>query len=174
MLAPLRTCRSPLQASLRRSRVLSSDRLDAYRVLQPIRSFTSTPKVGDVQRQRSRAFRRTVTFCRYSGYFLLSSAFGVLAIGAGIFIHDALTYTDKHIDRVPINPLALHPENGGPNNLPVVKALVDDDDDDENRKLAEKPRLIIVGGGWGVSPNLYVNQILYSECNIFLVGSGYS
>jgi len=84
---------------------------------------------------------------------LLSSAFGVLAIGAGIFIHDALTYTDKHVDRVPINPLALHPENGGPKNLPVVKALVDDDDDEENKKLAEKPRLVIIGGGWGVSQN---------------------
>jgi NADH dehydrogenase len=82
---------------------------------------------------------------------LLSSAFGVLAIGTGIFVHDALTYSYKHADRVPINPLALHPENGGPNNLPVVKALVDDDDDEENRKLAKKPRLVIVGGGWGVS-----------------------
>jgi NADH dehydrogenase len=80
---------------------------------------------------------------------LLSSAFGVLAIGAGIFIHDALTYTDKHVDRVPINPLALKPERGGPKNLPVVKVLVDDDEDEENRKLAEKPKLVIIGGGWG-------------------------
>jgi hypothetical protein len=163
MFAPLRTCRSPLQATIHRSRGLNSE-ISRFRT---VRLFASTPKVGDIPRQRSRTLRRTVTFFRYSGYFLLSSAFGVLAIGAGIFIHDALTYTDKHVDRVPINPLALHPENGGPNNLPVVKALVDDDDDEENRKLAEKPRLVIIGGGWGVSPKSYIPPILDAECNVY-------
>lgn len=80
----------------------------------------------------------------------------MLAIGAGIFVHDAFTYTDKHIDRVPVNPLALNPEKGGPNNLPVVKVMVDDSDDEENKKLSEKPRLVIVGGGWGVSLTLFL------------------
>ena len=167
MFGPLRTCRSPLQVTIHRSRGLNYE--IRFHALQPVRLFASTPKVGDVPRQRSRILRRTVTFFRYSGYFLLSSAFGVLAIGAGIFIHDALTYTDKHVDRVPINPLALHPKNGGPKNLPVVKALVDDDDDDEHRKLAEKPRLVIVGGGWGVSPKSYIPPVsLDAECNICL------
>ena len=148
MFAPFRTCRSPLQIPLRRFK--GEIRLDTFRALRPVRSFALTPKVEDAPRQRSSSLRRTITFCRYTGYFLLSSTVGVLAIGAGIFIHDAFTYADKHVDRVPINPLALFPQRGGPNNLPVVKALVDDDDDEENRKLAEKPRLIIVGGGWGV------------------------
>jgi len=101
--------------------------------------------------ERPHGFRRAVKFARYSGYFCLSSVFGVLAIGAGIFIHDAFTYSSKHIDRVPVSPLALHPERGGPKNLPIVRAQVDDEQDEENKKLAEKPRLIVVGGGWGVS-----------------------
>ena len=61
------------------------------------------------------------------------------------------TYTDKHVDRVPVNPLALNPQRGGPKNLPVARVLVDDEEDDEAKKLASKPRLVIVGAGWGVS-----------------------
>ena len=87
---------------------------------------------------------------KYTSIFCLSSVFGVLAIGAGIFIHDAFTYNDKHIDRVPVSPLALHPESGGPKNLPIARVYVGDEEDEESKKLAEKPRLVIVGGGWGV------------------------
>ncbi|THH06499.1 hypothetical protein EW145_g4046 [Phellinidium pouzarii] len=78
-----------------------------------------------------------------------SSAVGILLLGTGIFLHDAFTYTERHVDRVPVNPLALHPANGGPKNLPVAKVLVADEEDEENKKLAQKPRLVIVGGGWG-------------------------
>ena len=40
--------------------------------------------------------------------------------------------------------LALHPERGGAKNLPVVTHQLDDLAEDE-----EKPRLVIVGSGWG-------------------------
>jgi hypothetical protein len=100
--------------------------------------------------QRPRLVRRAIKIARFSGYFLLSSAFGMLAIGTGVFIHDAFTYTERHIDRVPVSPLALHPERGGPTNLPIARVQVDDEEDEENVKLAEKPRLVVVGGGWGV------------------------
>ncbi|OBZ65801.1 External alternative NAD(P)H-ubiquinone oxidoreductase B1, mitochondrial [Grifola frondosa] len=70
-------------------------------------------------------------------------------ITAGIFLHDAFTYTDRHIDRVPVSPLALHPGRGGPKNLPIVERLLSDIEDPENAKIAEKPHLVIVGGGWG-------------------------
>lgn len=82
----------------------------------------------------------------------MSSVFGLVTIGAGIFVHDAFTYTEKHAERVPRSPLALYPECGGPNNLPIVSLQVDDEDDEEHKKLAGKPKLVIVGGGWGVSP----------------------
>ncbi|KAF8723433.1 hypothetical protein AX14_009277 [Amanita brunnescens Koide BX004] len=54
-----------------------------------------------------------------------------------------------HVDRVPVSPLALHPETGGPKNLPVVRVQVDDEENEEVKRIAEKPRLVIVGGGWG-------------------------
>lgn len=100
--------------------------------------------------QPHRPFHRARTVARYTGYLALSSVFGVFVVGAGIFVHDAFTYTEKHVDRVPVSPLALHPERGGPKNLPVVRVQVDDEQDEENVKLAEKPKLVIVGGGWGV------------------------
>ncbi|KAK2466734.1 hypothetical protein APHAL10511_000992 [Amanita phalloides] len=86
---------------------------------------------------------------RYTGYFCASALSGFLFLGAGILIHDALTYTDKHIDRVPVSPLALHPEAGGPKNLPIVRVQVDDEEDENAKKIARRPRLVIVGGGWG-------------------------
>ncbi|CAK5265079.1 unnamed protein product [Mycena citricolor] len=126
---------------------LSTRRITVPRYIHPARPFSSTAR-------RPNAYKTTLTFAKYSGYFCLSSIFGVFAIGAGFFIHDAFTYNDKHIERVPISPLALHPETGGPKNLPVVRALMDDDEDEENKKISSKPRLVVVGGGWGAMATL--------------------
>ncbi|KAJ7074179.1 pyridine nucleotide-disulfide oxidoreductase-domain-containing protein [Mycena amicta] len=90
------------------------------------------------------------TALKYTGYFCLSSVVGVITLGAGLF--------DRHVERVPVNPLALHPEAGGPKRLPIVRALVDDEEDEEQSRLATKPRLVIVGGGWGAIATL---QSLY-------------
>jgi len=97
-----------------------------------------------------RPLQRAKNIARYTTYFTLSSVLGLAAIGAGLLIHDAFTYSEKHIERVPVSPLALKPERGGPKNLPIVRVQVDDEQDEENVRLAEKPKLVIVGGGWGV------------------------
>lgn len=100
-------------------------------------------------RSPPRFVRRSLQVVKYTSYIAVSAIFGVFALGTGIFIHDAFTYTDRHIDRVPVFPLALHPERGGPKGLPIVNTLLGDAEDDEARKLSEKPKLVIVGGGWG-------------------------
>ncbi|KAH0830678.1 hypothetical protein J3R83DRAFT_2133 [Lanmaoa asiatica] len=107
------------------------------------------PAIPLEPRPRSRFLRRSFLVAKYSSYLVLSATAGVFALGAGIFIHDAFTYTDKHVERVPVSPLALHPERGGPKNLSVVNVLLADEEDEESRKLNEKPKLVIVGGGWG-------------------------
>jgi NADH dehydrogenase len=113
--------------------------------------LTSTPKRPfSTSKPNYSYLGRSLTVARYTGYFCLSATVGVLAIGAGFFIHDAFTYNEKHVERVPVSPLALHPEAGGPKNLPIVRVLVDDEEDEEHKKLATRPRLVIVGGGWGV------------------------
>jgi NADH dehydrogenase len=68
-----------------------------------------------------------------------------------VLIHDASTYSQKHIDRVPVNPLALAPRRGGPKNLPIIEVNIDDKESDEKTRCEGKPRLVILGGGWGVS-----------------------
>ncbi|KAL4077285.1 pyridine nucleotide-disulfide oxidoreductase-domain-containing protein [Scleroderma yunnanense] len=140
---PIHTC--PQRVPLVRLRPLYATPLLAKQTFPEI----VQPNVPVEPRPRSRLLQRTLRAAKYTSYFIFSAAFGVLAIGAGVFIHDAFTYTDKHVDRVPVSPLALHPERGGPKNLPIVSALLADEEDEEARKLAEKPKLVVVGGGWG-------------------------
>ncbi len=67
-------------------------------------------------------WKRSAKIC---GFFTGSVL--VTAISA-LFIHDAFTYTSKHVDRVPVSPLALHPETGGPKNLSIAKVLMGDEE----------------------------------------------
>ncbi|RXW17324.1 hypothetical protein EST38_g8514 [Candolleomyces aberdarensis] len=92
---------------------------------------------------------RSKTAAKYGGYFCLSTIVGLATVGAGILVHDVFTYNDKHVDRVPVHPLALNPERGGPKNLPIARVQVDDEEDEEAKKLLTRPKLVIVGGGWG-------------------------
>lgn len=83
--------------------------------------------------------------------FVTSVIIGLFVILGAILLHDSFTYSDQHISGVPTNPLALHPRKGGPKNLPIVDTDLSAEEDDTARKLASKPKLVIVGGGWGVS-----------------------
>ena len=113
-------------------------------------------KAAKPQPAASKVLTRCKTVAKWSAFLCASSAIGIVLVGSAIFLHDALTYTERHVDRVPVNPLALHPEVGGPKKLPVAKVLVADEEDEENKLLSTKPRLVIVGGGWGVSYYLIV------------------
>ena len=94
---------------------------------------------------------------KYTAFACFSAVLGLSVVVGGVFIHDAFTYSDKHIDRVPVSPLALHPERGGPKNLPVASVLVGDEDDGEFAPVHDKPRLVVVGGGWGVRPFIFLS-----------------
>ena len=66
------------------------------------------------------------------------------------FIYDASTYTeDLTYKDIPVSQQALNPQRGGPKNLPIAQELVDDDDCPEASRLKHKPKLVIVGSGWG-------------------------
>lgn len=109
-------------------------------------------------------FYRTRQLLRWTGYAAGSTVLGVTLITGAIFVHDAFTYTDAHVDKVPVSPLALSPETGGPRNLPIVEAFLSDIEDPENERISQKPRLVIVGGGWGVGlTHARLMQLLDSE-----------
>ena len=95
---------------------------------------------------RSRAFHFLYRFFAYAGGFILISGGLVIAF----FIYDASTYReDLSYTDIPVSQSALHPKRGGPKNLPIAEVLVDDDDCPENAEAKDKPKLVIVGSGWG-------------------------
>ncbi|KAL7419107.1 hypothetical protein Q5752_005943 [Cryptotrichosporon argae] len=103
----------------------------------------------------------------------LSSVLGLAVLTGAILFHDAFTYSERHVDRVPTNALSLHPRRGGKKNLPIIEANLDDEEDDQKRAMKNKPKLVIIGGGWGavaliqsLSPNQY-NVTLVSPQTYF-------
>jgi NADH dehydrogenase len=86
---------------------------------------------------------------RTAAWFGSSIAF----VGLGVvlfFLYDWSTYKEEQT-RCDINvpELALHPRVGGPKNLPILDVQMDDEDDAEKRRQKDKPKLVILGAGWG-------------------------
>ena len=99
-------------------------------------------------RQRPLILRILIRALVASGFLGLS----VTAFVVAFFIYDASTYRDmQETGPVVVPELALHPRRGGPKNLPIAEALVDDIDEPDRAAETDKPRLVILGGGWGVS-----------------------
>ena len=68
----------------------------------------------------------------------------------GFFIYDASTYReDLSYTDIPVSAEALYPRRGGPKNLPIAESLVSDDESPENSRVKHKPRLVVLGSGWG-------------------------
>ena len=95
---------------------------------------------------RGPLFRFVYRSFAYAGAFVLISGGLVVAF----FIYDASTYReDLSYTDIPVSEHALYPKRGGPKNLPIADVLVDDDDCAESSRLKNKPKLVILGSGWG-------------------------
>jgi len=83
----------------------------------------------------------------WTGIFIVFSGSLVLAF----FVYDASTYQEApdKVGDIPVNEKALFPRRGGPKNLPIAEVLIDDEDCDPMREQKEKPKLVILGTGWG-------------------------
>ncbi|PGH35669.1 NADH dehydrogenase [[Emmonsia] crescens] len=109
------------------------------------RSLRLTPTKPPL-RQRSRTVRVLYNLFTYCGIFVVIS--GVLV--AGFFVYDASTYHhDLSSQDIPVSELALNPRRGGPKNLPIAEVLIDDHDSEVMREQWDKPKLVILGTGWG-------------------------
>ncbi|KAI9725254.1 MAG: hypothetical protein M1828_003435 [Chrysothrix sp. TS-e1954] len=103
---------------------------------------TSLPKPS----RRSRFTRLCFKSAAYLGVFV--------AVGTGLviafFVYDATTYReDLSALDIPVSELALHPRRGGPKNLPIIEHFIDDDECDASRNQKHKPKLVVLGTGWG-------------------------
>ena len=146
--------REPFPAFNRHLRFLKSNK---------ILSLTNKPPAFDPHSRLPQIFRRPVAtkapashhgpvyrflyrFFAYTGGFILVSGGLVLAF----FIYDASTYReDLTFSDISVSEHALSPKRGGPKNLPIADVLVDDDEHAENSKRKNKPKLVILGSGWG-------------------------
>ncbi|KAH8895734.1 nucleotide-binding domain-containing protein [Thozetella sp. PMI_491] len=99
-------------------------------------------------------------------------------VGLGVvafFAYDASTYkTYAEQSDINVSQLALSPRRGGPKNLPILEVFIDDDDSEEKARQKDKPKLVILGGGWGgvallkeLNPDDY-HVTLISPANYFL------
>lgn len=119
---------------------------------------------------KSRFIRFAYRSFAYLGVTIVVFTGSVIAF----FIYDASTYhaaTDG--GDVPVSEVALNPRRGGPKNLPIAEHLVDDDCA-EMREQKHKPKLVILGTGWGsvallkdLNPNEY-HVTVVSPSNYFL------
>lgn len=91
--------------------------------------------------------RFTYRVFAWTGVFIVFSGSLVLAF----FIYDASTYSEapERMGDIPVNEKALFPRRGGPKNLPIAEILIDDEDCDPMKEQKEKPKLVILGTGWG-------------------------
>lgn len=72
------------------------------------------------------------------------------AVVASVFLYDYTTYSeDPSMEDIPVSELALRPKRGGPKNLPIAEVLVDDEDSEAMQAQRDKPKLVILGTGWG-------------------------
>ncbi|OQE43176.1 hypothetical protein PENCOP_c003G01148 [Penicillium coprophilum] len=94
----------------------------------------------------SRTLSTIRKFFTYCGFFIISSG----AVVVAFFLYDASTYREgaSGVD-IPVSELALNPEHGGPKNLPIADVLVGDYDSEAMLRQKDKPRLVILGTGWG-------------------------
>ncbi|KAH0044053.1 FAD/NAD(P)-binding domain-containing protein, partial [Aureobasidium melanogenum] len=160
--------RMPAQASLATPaiiRQLNHVRRQSTTTEPPPKSPAATPI------QRSRFLRFLWRGFTVLGIFVVVS--GVLIVG--FFAFDATTYKEESdtVDIV-VSELALNPRRGGPKNLPIAEHLIDDDDSPEKKAQKHKPKLVILGTGWGsvallkqLNPDEY-HVTVVSPSNYFL------
>ncbi|KAL8315084.1 hypothetical protein RB593_008591 [Gaeumannomyces tritici] len=106
----------------------------------------------------------------------LGSSIAFVGLGVvGFFVYDASTYKEAANNaEICVPQSALNPRRGGPKNLPILDAYLDDHESEATKSHLGKPKLVILGGGWGsvailkeLNPDDY-NVTLISPTNYFL------
>lgn len=75
------------------------------------------------------------------------------------FIYDSTTYRECEVpEHIEVPTLAINPELGGPENLPILRESLDTYDSELKQTISYKPKLVILGSGWasvGLLKNLH-------------------
>ncbi|EFW99260.1 NADH-ubiquinone oxidoreductase [Grosmannia clavigera kw1407] len=145
------TCRLPLRTTAtqllcRPPGSVSSLAIRRYESTKPTTTTTSEPSPPSKLPRRLSIARIFYLTLAWFGGSIAFVGLGVVAF----FLYDATTYKESaDYDEVDVSDLALNPRRGGPKNLPIYEVQIDDDDCPEKRKTKHKPKLVILGSGWG-------------------------
>ncbi|KAM0323543.1 hypothetical protein ACHAQA_008824 [Verticillium albo-atrum] len=86
---------------------------------------------------------------RAAAWFGISVVFVGVSV-VGFFVYDASTYKEHSTGMdITVSQMALNPRCGGPKNLPIAEVFIDDSDHETKQNQKDKPKLVILGGGWG-------------------------
>ncbi|OZJ02904.1 hypothetical protein BZG36_04919 [Bifiguratus adelaidae] len=128
--------------------------------------------ISNVHKQQTRSFIPAmvarVASTNLLRYFGLGAVTGTAGVGGYMLFSDP-DVEELTLDDIKVPELALHPSKGGMKDLPIVTNNIDDTSDE-----IDKPRLVIIGGGWGaVSTLKQLNEgqyhiTLISPTNYFL------
>lgn len=114
--------------------------------------------------QQGRLVRYAYKALASLGLFILIS--GGLVVG--FFVYDATTYRDApDSTELSVSEMALNPRRGGPKNLPIVEYFVDDEEDEQMVGQKHKPKLVVLGTGWGSVALL--KQLIPGEYHVTVV-----
>lgn len=125
-----------------------SSNLIRKNTINPTSPLSSPPPPPSTPPKRPRFYsRHPIIFSILAFPFILGGSLGTVV--AGLLAYDATTYSDRELEKVNLDPLALNPTRGGKKNLKIAEVLVDDSDSKSFTTSKVKQRLVIVGGGWG-------------------------
>ncbi|KAF3926531.1 hypothetical protein AA313_de0200124 [Arthrobotrys entomopaga] len=117
-------------------------------VLLQVRRYADAASKAPAKVKKPRGAIMTACIRTLTLFGFVGMVFGGAMIG--FFIYDATTYREEpEVVDVPVSELALNPERGGPKNLPIARVLVDDDESEGRATCKHKPKLVILGCGWG-------------------------
>lgn len=118
-------------------------KLSALQFRQGSRIYSTAPPAPQ---QNGKIVRGIYRIFAFAGFTVITLGGFIVAF----FLYDASTYRDE-IDAhdVPIPAIALNPRRGGPKNLPIAEYQLDDTDSDDMLAQKDKPRLVVIGCGWG-------------------------
>ncbi|KAG8627944.1 hypothetical protein KVT40_003817 [Elsinoe batatas] len=158
-------------SSLSRSRATRSGASSTFFSSSQLRTVQTRLASTGPERKPGRLVRVVYRTFAWLGIFVAVSGGCIIAF----FVYDYTTYNDEPetLD-IPISEFALNPRRGGPKNLPIADHLVDDDESETKKSQKHKPKLVILGTGWGsvaLLKNLYQNEYhvtVVSPSNYFL------
>ncbi|SCU90963.1 LAME_0E10660g1_1 [Lachancea meyersii CBS 8951] len=145
--------------TLHKTLVSSCKHRSATRALRSQQALTQNVRLlhySRALRQEIRAPAKKGFFAEGFGKLIRWSIFttGVVVSSVGIslvafFLYDATTYGDCEIpEYIEVPKLALSPELGGPENLPILRDNLDAYDSEVKEKLSYRPKLVVLGSGW--------------------------